>query len=206
MEAAIDTLKWYQHSKKAVQANRNMETTNDLVTFDPVDQVSVQATGMTPWLCLLLSGQSLLKCPNLLYRKQRLVSGLGRGLVDSWLCCFLAGTATVNYLGTAQMIRIGVEIQNQKVNAIIDTGAQVTSLNDKKNYQLPSKPYTERETQLHTVGREMSMKCRDMQPMCFSILGFEFRQPLHDRTGWYCYPIHWRFSFSTKSYIHGFSI
>jgi uncharacterized metal-binding protein YceD (DUF177 family) len=44
MEAAIDTLKWYQHSKKAVQANRNMETTNDLVTFDPVDQVSVQAT------------------------------------------------------------------------------------------------------------------------------------------------------------------
>jgi hypothetical protein len=45
MEAAIDTLKWYQHSKKAVQANRNMETTNDLVT------------------CL--------------------VSGLGRGLVDS---------------------------------------------------------------------------------------------------------------------------
>jgi hypothetical protein len=24
-----------------------METTNDLVTFDPVDQVSVQATGMT---------------------------------------------------------------------------------------------------------------------------------------------------------------
>jgi hypothetical protein len=26
MEAAIDTLKWYQHSKKAVQANRNMET------------------------------------------------------------------------------------------------------------------------------------------------------------------------------------
>jgi hypothetical protein len=44
MEAAIDTLKWYQHSKKAVQANRNMETTNDLVTFDPVEQVSVRLT------------------------------------------------------------------------------------------------------------------------------------------------------------------
>jgi hypothetical protein len=47
MEAAIDTLKWYQHSKKAVQANRNMETTKDLVTFDPVEPVSVQAIGMT---------------------------------------------------------------------------------------------------------------------------------------------------------------
>ena len=45
-EAAIDTLKWYQHSKKVVQANRNMETTNDLVTFGPVEPVSVQATGM----------------------------------------------------------------------------------------------------------------------------------------------------------------
>jgi hypothetical protein len=46
MEAAIDTLKWHQHSKKAVQANRNMET-NDLVAFDTVKPVSVQATGMT---------------------------------------------------------------------------------------------------------------------------------------------------------------
>jgi len=46
MEAAIDTLRWYQYSKKAVQANRNMETTKDLVTFDPVKPVSVQATGM----------------------------------------------------------------------------------------------------------------------------------------------------------------
>ena len=77
------------------------------------------------------------------------------------------------------MIRIGVDIQNQRVNAIIDTGAQVTILNDQIFDQLPSKPYTERETKLHTAGREMSMKCRVMQPMCFSILGFEFRQPLH---------------------------
>jgi hypothetical protein len=46
MEAAIDTLRWYQYSKKAVQANRNMETTKDLVTFDPVKPVSVQATSM----------------------------------------------------------------------------------------------------------------------------------------------------------------
>lgn len=41
MEAAIDILKWYQHSKKAVHANRNMETTMDLVTFDTVEPVSV---------------------------------------------------------------------------------------------------------------------------------------------------------------------
>ena len=82
-------------------------------------------------------------------------------------------------MGTAKIIRIGVDIQNQRVNAIIDTGAQVTILNDQIFDQLPSKPYTERETKLHTAGREMSMKCRVMQPMCFSILGFEFRQPLH---------------------------
>jgi predicted aspartyl protease len=60
-------------------------------------------------------------------------------------------------LGTAKMIRIGVDIQNQKVNAIIDTGAQVTILNDQIFDQLPSKPYTEREAQLHTAGREMSI-------------------------------------------------
>jgi hypothetical protein len=35
----------------------------------------------------------------------------------------ISGTATVNYLGTAKMIRIGVDIQNQRVNAIIDTGS-----------------------------------------------------------------------------------
>ena len=29
------------------------------------------------------------------------------------------------------------------------------------------------------AGREMSMKCRVLQPMYFSILGFEFRQCLH---------------------------
>jgi hypothetical protein len=33
-------------------------------------------------------------------------------------------------LGTTKIIRIGVDIQNQRVNAIIDTGAQVTILND----------------------------------------------------------------------------
>jgi hypothetical protein len=37
----------------------------------------------------------------------------------------------------------------------------------------------DRETLLHTAGREMSMKCRVMQPMCFSTHGFEFRQSLH---------------------------
>jgi hypothetical protein len=63
----------------------------------------------------------------------------------------ITGTATVNYLGTARMIRIEVDIQNQKVNAIIDTGSQVTILNDQIFDQLPSKPYTERETQLHTL-------------------------------------------------------
>jgi hypothetical protein len=31
----------------------------------------------------------------------------------------ITGTATVNCLGTAKMIRIGVDIQNQRVNAII---------------------------------------------------------------------------------------
>ena len=77
------------------------------------------------------------------------------------------------------MIRIEVDIQNQKVNAIIDAGTQVTILNDQFFDQLPSKPYIDRETQLHTAGREMSMKCRVMQQMCFSILGFEFRQSLH---------------------------
>jgi predicted aspartyl protease len=60
----------------------------------------------------------------------------------------ITGTATVNYLGTARMIRIEVDNQNQRVNAIIDTGAQVTIFNDQIVDQFPSKPYTDRETQL----------------------------------------------------------
>ena len=77
------------------------------------------------------------------------------------------------------MIRIEVDIQTHKVNTIIDTGAHVTVLNDQIFDQLQSKPYTDREILLHTAGREMSIKCRVMQPMCFSIHGFEFRQSLH---------------------------
>ena len=77
------------------------------------------------------------------------------------------------------MIRIDVDIQHQRVNAIIDTDAQVTILNGQFFYQLPSKPYIDRETPLHTAGREMSMKCRVMQSMCSSIHGFEFRQRFH---------------------------
>jgi hypothetical protein len=77
------------------------------------------------------------------------------------------------------MIRIEVDIQHQRVNAIIDTGAQVTILNGQFFYLFPSKPYIDRETPLHTAGREMSMKCRVMQPMCSSMHGFEFRQRLH---------------------------
>jgi predicted aspartyl protease len=46
------------------------------------------------------------------------------------------------------MIRIEVDNQNQRVNAIIDTGAQVTIFNDQIVDQFPSKPYTDRETQL----------------------------------------------------------
>lgn len=41
----------------------------------------------------------------------------------------ITGTSTVNYLGTARMIRIEINIQNLKVKAIIDTGAEVTILN-----------------------------------------------------------------------------
>jgi hypothetical protein len=260
MEAAIYTLKWYQHSKKAVQANRNIETTNDLVTFDPVEPVSVQATGMTKpqdseWkfnienqmkemmASLKAIGEQLNDKP-VMSREGALFNRNWRGRPSSpeptrlrqsqestrprqspvtrrcYLCNKLGhlrrdcpdnkkqnqgrgqsslkkrdrvtfksrdsesndgitGTATLNYLRTARMIRIGVDIQNQKVNAIIDTGTQVTILNDQIFDQLPSKPYTERETQLHTAGREMSLKCRVMQPMGFSILGFEFRQTLH---------------------------
>ena len=46
MKAAIDTLKWYQHSKKVVQSNRHIDTDKDLVTSDPVEPMAVQATGI----------------------------------------------------------------------------------------------------------------------------------------------------------------
>jgi PAB1-binding protein PBP1 len=46
MEADIDILKWYQQSRKEAQSNRHMNTSKDLLTFDSLEPVTVQVTGM----------------------------------------------------------------------------------------------------------------------------------------------------------------
>lgn len=46
MEAAIDTLKWYTHSRKTAQSNGHMDTSKDLLTFYSLEPITVQVTGM----------------------------------------------------------------------------------------------------------------------------------------------------------------
>lgn len=52
------------------------------------------------------------------------------------------------------MIWIEVDIQNHKVNAIIDTGAQDTILNDHIFDQLQSKPYRQGNPASHSWSRD----------------------------------------------------
>ncbi|CAC5404736.1 unnamed protein product [Mytilus coruscus] len=67
------------------------------------------------------------------------------------------GGASVGTLGSAHLFRCVVKIQNKEVNALIDTGSEVTILKDSVFDALTQKPYIIRETTMHGAGRDMRM-------------------------------------------------
>ncbi|CAC5393255.1 unnamed protein product [Mytilus coruscus] len=72
---------------------------------------------------------------------------------------------SVGTLGTAHLLRCIVKIQDKEVNALIDTGSEVTILKDSVFETLAEKPYIIRETTMHGAGRDMLMTCRITNPM-----------------------------------------
>ncbi|CAG2193266.1 unnamed protein product [Mytilus edulis] len=86
---------------------------------------------------------------------------------------------SVGTLGTAHLLRCIVKIQDKEVNALIDTGSEVTILNDSVFETLAEKPYIIRETTMHGAGRDMLMTCRITNPVEFSIQHLTFNERLY---------------------------
>ncbi|CAG2234676.1 unnamed protein product [Mytilus edulis] len=82
------------------------------------------------------------------------------------------GFTVVGTIGTAQLLRVKVQIQDKLVTALIDTGSEVTILQDKVFDSLKEKPYVIKETLMHGAGREMQMTCRIINPTLFRIQDF----------------------------------
>ncbi|CAC5420777.1 unnamed protein product [Mytilus coruscus] len=84
--------------------------------------------------------------------------------------------ALVGTLGSAHLFRCIVNIQNKEVNALIDTGSEVTILKDSVFDTLAQKPYIIRETTMHGADRDMRMTCRIINPVEFSIQHLIFKK------------------------------
>ncbi|VDH99609.1 Hypothetical predicted protein [Mytilus galloprovincialis] len=89
------------------------------------------------------------------------------------------GGTSVGTLGSAHLFRCVVRIQNKEVNALIDTGSEVTILKDSVFDTLTQKPYIIRETTMHGAGRDMRITCRITNPTEFSIELLSFKETLH---------------------------
>ncbi|CAC5393110.1 unnamed protein product [Mytilus coruscus] len=86
---------------------------------------------------------------------------------------------SVGTLGSAHLLRCIVKIQDKEVNALIDTGSEVTILKDSNFETLAQKPYIIRETTMHGAGRDMRMTCRIINPVEFSIQHLTFNERLY---------------------------
>ncbi|VDI22459.1 Hypothetical predicted protein [Mytilus galloprovincialis] len=89
------------------------------------------------------------------------------------------GFTVVGTIGTAQLLRVQVKIQDKLVTALIDTGSEVTIMQDKVFDSLKEKPYVIKETLMHGAGREMQMTCRITNPTLFSIQDLLFNHNLY---------------------------
>ncbi|CAG2188305.1 unnamed protein product [Mytilus edulis] len=89
------------------------------------------------------------------------------------------GFTVVGTIGTAQLLRVQVQIQDKLVTALIDTGSEVTIMQDKVFDSLKEKPYVIKETLMHGAGREMQMTCRITNPTLFSIQDLLFNHNLY---------------------------
>ena len=274
MEAAIDTIKWYQHSKKAVQANQtqpsvppevNTKTDNPAVhgigTSKPKkSDVEARMAMMEEQMSTLLTSLNTLtnevrrsrrdtprspaysRSPSPVRRRPENYSDAHRGYrnypqkkaYSPSRVCYNCGKpnhlakdckkprkrfspqrkptqlqltskkgqedkpkkkddepqegsssdetstgTTANSLGNANLLRVPIHLQGLTINALVDTGAEVTILSDTLFHTLEHKPYIIKETIMHGAGKEMSMKCRITNPVRFRIGKLSFTHGLY---------------------------
>ncbi|CAC5368410.1 unnamed protein product [Mytilus coruscus] len=85
----------------------------------------------------------------------------------------------VGTIETAQLLRVKEQVQDKLVTAFIDTGSEVTIMQDKVFDSLQEKPYVIWETLMHGAGRDMQMTCRIANPTLFRIDDLLFSHQLY---------------------------
>ncbi|CAC5356821.1 unnamed protein product [Mytilus coruscus] len=89
------------------------------------------------------------------------------------------GFTVVGTIGTARLLRVKVQVQDKLVTALIDTGLEVTIMQDKVFDSLKEQPYVIKETLMHGAGRDMQMTCRITNPILFRIDDLLFSHQLY---------------------------
>ncbi|CAC5371668.1 unnamed protein product [Mytilus coruscus] len=89
------------------------------------------------------------------------------------------GFTVVGTIGTARLLRVKVQVQDKLVTALIDTGSEVTIMQDKVFDSLKEQPYVIKETLMHGAGRDMQMTCRITNPTLFRIDDLLFSHQLY---------------------------
>ncbi|CAC5380399.1 unnamed protein product [Mytilus coruscus] len=89
------------------------------------------------------------------------------------------GFTVVGTIGTARLLRVKVQVQDKLVTALIDTGSEVTIMQDKVFDSLKEQPYVIKETLMHGAGRDMQMTFRITNPTLFRIDDLLFSHKLY---------------------------
>ncbi|CAC5395819.1 unnamed protein product [Mytilus coruscus] len=89
------------------------------------------------------------------------------------------GFTVVGTIGTARLLRVKVQVQDKLMTALIDTGSEVTIMQDKVFDSLKEQPYVIKETLMHGAGRDMQMTCRITNPTLFRIDDLLFSHQLY---------------------------
>jgi len=77
----------------------------------------------------------------------------------------LCRTLSICQLGSASMMRLGLQVQGKLTIAIVDTAAEVTIVSNKVFRSWDLKPEITRNIQMHAAGRGMSMKAFVTSPV-----------------------------------------
>ncbi|CAC5376015.1 unnamed protein product [Mytilus coruscus] len=91
----------------------------------------------------------------------------------------VSGITTVRSLGAAKFFKVEGDIAGKKVLALVDSGSEVTILNDTIFDTLEPNPYFIRKTTMYGAGTNMTMPCRLTSPIKFKIGHMQFRQQLY---------------------------
>ncbi|CAC5413923.1 unnamed protein product [Mytilus coruscus] len=89
------------------------------------------------------------------------------------------GFTVVGTIGTAELLRVKVQVQGKLVATLIDTDPEVIIMQDKVLDSLQEKPYVIKETLMHGPCRDMQMTCRITNSTLFRIDDLLFSHQLY---------------------------